>query len=204
MSKVVTEEYIKTLRFIGKLINNEIEANFISEPFLDRVNRLPHFVRELMAKGEPYCFENEGEIPFIESPYNWELRTPNKKALYAFKKFDLPITFKSYLKYLDEFTQRGFKFYIQYNSNEFLAFSVDDLELDEYEMEQVFFKAKYINEEKDIDYCIKCTLEDSRIICEFQTGKNHSYTTQYRKSIELTDEIKNKYGIEVADRPLPY
>ncbi len=110
MSKVITEENLKTLDLIKELFQDKIKSNEIVALSLNSENRYPLIIKKLLEKGEPFCFENEGEIPFIESPYNWELRMPNKKIEYAFSRFDLPISFKSYLKYLDEYTQRGLSF----------------------------------------------------------------------------------------------
>ena len=95
MNKVIKEENLKTIDLIKELFSDEIKRDEIISASLDSEHRYPLIVRKLLEKGEPFCFENEGELPFIESPYNWELRIPNKKIQYAFNRFDLPVSFSS-------------------------------------------------------------------------------------------------------------
>ena len=204
MSKVITEENLKTLDLIKELFCEKIKTNEVAVACLDSENRYPEVVVRLLEKGEPFCFENEGEIPFIESPYNWELRMPNKKKKFALSKFDLPISFKSSLKYLDEYTQRGFKFFIQYNSNESLTLLVDDLEFDKDSDTKRILTAYYRNEEKNLDDCFDVVLNDTYIQMTLHARKPNRAYGYAGKAIKLTDEIKNRYGIEVPNLPLPY
>jgi len=200
MSKVITEENLKTLDLIKELFSEEIKTNDMLRASLADTNRYPLIIRKLLKKGEPFCFENEGEIPFIESPYNWELRMPNKKITYAFNRFDLPVSFKSSLNYLDEYTQKGFTFFIRYNSNESLTLLVDDLKFDKNSNSKRILTAYYTNKEKNIDYSLEVVL-DNYYLGYFVNTKGRG---TYGKSRKLTDEIKNRYGIEVPNLPLPF
>ena len=200
MSKVITEENLKTLDLIKELFSEEIKTNDILRASLADTNRYPLIVRKLLEKGEPFCFENEGEIPFIESSYKWELRMPNKKIEYAFNRFELPVSFKSSLNYLDEYTQKGFKFFIRYNSNESLTLLVDDLKFDKKTDSKRILVAYYDNTEKNIHYCLEVVINDYYL----RYFVNTKGSGTYGKSRKLSEEIKNRYGIEVADRPLPY
>ena len=200
MSKVITEENLKTLDLIKELFSEEIKTNDMLRASLADTNRYPLIIRKLLKKSEPFCFENEGEIPFIESPYNWELRMPNKKITYAFNRFDLPVSFKSSLNYLDEYTQKGFKFFIRYNSNESLTLLVDDLKFDKNSDSKRILVAYYDNTEKNIHYCLEVVLNDYYLGYFVNTKGSGTYG----KSRKLTDEIKNRYGIEVPRLPLPF
>jgi len=200
MSKVITEENLKTLDLIKELFSEEIKTNDMLRASLADTNRYPLVVRKLLEKGEPFCFENEGEIPFIESPYNWELRMPNKKITYAFNRFNLPVSFKSSLNYLDEYTQKGFEFFIRYNSNESLTLLVDDLKFDKNSDSKRILTAYYTNKEKNIDYSLEVILNNFYL--SFYINTKGSGT--YGKSRKVTNEIKVKYGIEVPNLPLPF
>ena len=200
MNKVIKEENLKTIDLIKELFSDEIKRDEIISASLDSEHRYPLIVRKLLEKGEPFCFENEGELPFIESRYNWELRIPNKKIQYAFNRFDLPVSFKSSLNYKDEYTQKGFKFFIQYNSNESLMLLVDDLEFDKNSDTKTILTAYYENKEKNIDYRLEVVLDDFYI----RYFVNIKGCGTYGKARKLTDEVKDKYRIEVPTLPLPF
>ena len=200
MRKVITEENLKTIDLIKELFRDEIKSNEVLDVSLNSETRYPLIIKKLLEKGEPFCFENEGEIPYIENTYDWELRIPNKKIKYNYNKFDLPISFKSSLNYKDEYTQSGFKFFIQFNDNESLTLLVDDLKFDKNSDTKTILTAYYNNKEKNIDYRLDVELDD------FYLGYfvNPKGQGAYGTSRQLTDEIKQKYGIVVPDIPLPY
>lgn len=140
----------------------------------------------------------------MESPYDWELRIPNKKITYEFKRFDLPVSFKSSLNYMDGYTQTGFKLFIQYDSNENFALLFDDLKFDKQSDTKTILTAYYENKEKHLNYRLDVVLNDANINYVLEGNKNQLYDSYFAKSIKLTEEIKARYGIEVPKLPLPF
>ena len=204
MSKVITEENLKTLDLIKELLSEDIAKKEIVGTILDGGDRYPSIVKKLLEKGEPFCFENEGELPYLESSYNWELRIPNRKIVYSFNKFDLPVSFKSCLNYMDEYTQTGFDFFIRYDSNENFTLLVDDLKFDKHLDYKTILIAYYENKEKNLNYRLDVVLNDAKINYVLKGNKNQLYDSYFAKSIKLTEEIKTRYGIEVPKLPLPF
>ena len=204
MSKVITVENLKTIDLIKELFSKEITTNDLLSLILEGENNYPILIRKLLEKGEPFCFENEGELPYLESSYNWELRIPNRKIEYSFDKFDLPVSFKSCLNYMDEYTQTGFDFFIRYDSNENLTLLVDDLKFDKHSDYKTILTAYYENKEKNLNYRLDVVLNDAKINYVLEGNKNQLYESYFAKSIKLTEEIKTRYGIEVPKLPLPF
>lgn len=205
MNKIITEENLKTLDLIKELFRDKIKTNAIVAASLNSEDRYPLIIKKLLEKGEPFCFENEGDIPFIESKYEWILRMPNKKIEYNFDRFNLPISFKSYLKYLDEYTQSGFIFYIQFNLNESIYMMVDDLKFDKNSNFKTILTVYYENKEKNLDYCLDFVLDDYYVQMGLKANKlNHLYGSYDGRAVKLTDEIKEKYGINIPQFPLPF
>ena len=204
MSKVITDENIKTINLIKELFRDEIRTNDLLGLILEGEDNFPILIRKLLEKREPFCFENEGELPYLESPYNWELRIPNRKIKYSFNKFDLPVSFKSCLNYMDEYTQTGFQFFIRYDSNENLTLLVDDLKFDKRSDYKTILIAYYENKEKNLNYRLAVVLNDAKINYVLEGNKNQLYDSYFARSIKLTEEIKTRYGIEVPKLPLPF
>ena len=77
---------------------------------------------------------------------------------------------------------------------------VDDLEFEKNSDIKTILTAYYENKEKNIDYRLEVVLDDFYI----RYFVNIKGCGTYGKAIKLTDEVKDKYRIEVPTLPLPF
>ncbi len=82
---------------------------------------------------------------------------------------------------------------------------VDDLKFDKTSKYKTILTVYYENKEKNLDYCLDFVLDDFYVQMGLQANKrNHLYGSYDGRAVKLTDEIKEKYGINIPQIPLPF